>query len=76
MLNQQIVVAPAGLPKAILAKLNAAVNKAVAAPSLQEKYAVNGAEPVTGTPAQFTELIRQEAARWADVVIRSGAKID
>ncbi len=35
-----------------------------------------GAEPAGGTPEQFGELIRKESAKWAEVVQRSGAKVD
>lgn len=70
------VIVPAGVPKAIVARLNAATNQALASPALREKYAAIGVEPVGGTPAQFAELIRKETVKWAAVVKRSGAKID
>jgi tripartite-type tricarboxylate transporter receptor subunit TctC len=70
------IVAPAGVPPAIVAKLNAEINRATATPSLREKFAAIGSEPVTNTPAQFGEFIRRENAKWADVVKRSGAKLD
>lgn len=70
------VIVPAGVPKAIIARLNAEVNKALASPTLREKFAALSYEPVGGTPQQFTEFARQETAKWADVVKRSGAKID
>jgi tripartite-type tricarboxylate transporter receptor subunit TctC len=70
------IVAPAGVPKTIIVKLNAEINKALAAPALREKFAAIGAEPTIGTPEQFAELIRKENVKWADVVKRSGARID
>jgi tripartite-type tricarboxylate transporter receptor subunit TctC len=70
------IVAPAGVPRPIVVKLNAEINKALASPTLKEKFAAIGAEPTIGTPAQFAELIRKENAKWAGVVKRSGAKID
>jgi tripartite-type tricarboxylate transporter receptor subunit TctC len=70
------IVAPAGLPKAILTTLNREINKTLASPSLRERFAVIGAEPSARTPEQFAELIRTEHAKWGDVVRRSGAKID
>ncbi len=48
----------------------------VASPSFKEKVAPIGSEPMGGTPEQFAEFIRTESAKWADVVMRSGAKID
>ena len=70
------IVAPAGVPKAIVAKLNAEINTALATPSLKEKLTGIGSEPVIGTPAQFGEFIRKENAKWAEVIKRSGAKLD
>ena len=70
------IVAPAGVPRPIIVKLNAEINKALASPTLKERFAALGAEPAIGTPEQFAELIRKENAKWAEVVQRSGAKID
>lgn len=70
------IVAPAGLPKAILTTLNREINKTLASPALKERFAAIGAEPSARTPEQFAELIRTEYAKWGDVVRRSGAKID
>jgi tripartite-type tricarboxylate transporter receptor subunit TctC len=70
------IVVPAGVPPAIVAKLNAEINRATSTPSLREKLTAIGSEPAHGTPAQFGELIRRENAKWADVIKRSGAKLD
>jgi len=70
------IVAPAGVPKAIVAKLNAEINRALESASVRERFAAIGAEPASGTPEQFRELIRRENAKWADVIRRSGARID
>ena len=70
------IVAPAGVPPAIVAKLNLEINRATAMPSLREKLMAIGSEPVSSTPAQFGEFIRRENAKWADVIKRSGAKLD
>jgi tripartite-type tricarboxylate transporter receptor subunit TctC len=70
------VIAPAGLPPAVLAKLNAAVNEAIRSPVFVDRFALIGDEPAGGTPADFAEAIRRDSARWADVIRRSGAKID
>jgi len=70
------IVAPAGVPRAIVLKLNTALNRAVATPSFKEKLTLIGAEAGGGTPEQFRDLIRSENAKWADVVKRAGAKID
>ena len=70
------VIAPAGVPRTIINKLNAAINQAVASPAFMEKFALIGDEPAGGTPEEFAELIRKDSAKWAEVVKRSGAKID
>jgi tripartite-type tricarboxylate transporter receptor subunit TctC len=70
------VIAPAGLPRPILDRLNAAVNAAIRSPTFRERFAMIGDEPAGGTPEEFGELIRKDSAKWAEVVKRSGAKID
>jgi tripartite-type tricarboxylate transporter receptor subunit TctC len=70
------VIAPAGLPRAVLGRLNAAVNAAIATPQAKARLAELGNEGGGGTPEDFAELIRRDSAKWADVVRRSGAKID
>jgi tripartite-type tricarboxylate transporter receptor subunit TctC len=70
------VIAPAGLPRPILDKLNQAINAAIAAPETRERFAQLGSEGGGGTPEEFAELIRRDSAKWADVVRRSGARID
>jgi tripartite-type tricarboxylate transporter receptor subunit TctC len=70
------IVAPAGVPRAIVTKLNTEINKALATSSLRERMAAIGAEPAPVTPEQFGRLIRSEYEKWGDVVRRSGAKID
>jgi tripartite-type tricarboxylate transporter receptor subunit TctC len=70
------VIVPAGVPKHLITRLNAEVNKALAAPVVADRLPDLGLIVVGGTPEQFTAHIRKETARWADVVKRSGAKVD
>ena len=70
------VIAPAGLPQAVLDRLNASVNAAIRSPPFVQRFASIGDEPAGGTPEDFADLIRRDSAKWADVVRRSGAKID
>ena len=69
-------IVPAGVPKAVIARLNAEINKALAAPAVREKCPEMGLEIVGGTPEQYAAHIKSESAKWADVVKRSGAKVD
>jgi tripartite-type tricarboxylate transporter receptor subunit TctC len=70
------VIAPAGLPRPIVLKLNAAVNKALQSPAFQQQFATIGDEPGGGTPEQFVDLIRTDSAKWAEVIRRSGARFE
>jgi tripartite-type tricarboxylate transporter receptor subunit TctC len=70
------IVAPAGMPRALILRLNTELNKMIASPSFKEKIAPLGSEPMGGTPEQFRDFIRSEHAKWGDIVKRSGAKID
>ena len=70
------VVVPAGVAKPIVTQLNAAINKVLAMPAMKEKYAAIGYELVGGTPAQFDTYVKKEIAKWANVVKRSGAKLN
>jgi tripartite-type tricarboxylate transporter receptor subunit TctC len=70
------VIAPAGLPKPILDKLNAALNKAVRSPLFLERFGSIGDEPAGGTPEEFAETIRVDLKKWKDVVERSGARLE
>ena len=70
------VIGPSGMPSAVLAKLNAAVNEAIRSPLFTDRFALIGDEPAGGTPQDFADTIRRDSARWGEVVRRSGAKID
>ena len=70
------LLAPAGTPKDVVAKLNAEFNKALANPELRKKLGDEGADPAGGTPEQFAALIKDEIPRWGKVVKDSGAKVD
>ena len=70
------VVVPAGVPKAIVARLNTEVNKVLATPAVAAKLPELGLIVVGGAPEQFAVHIKKEAARWAVVVKRAGAKVD
>src|SRR5205809_1400650 len=70
------VIAPAGLPRPILDRLSTAVNRTIVDPLTKERLEQLGSEGGGGTPEEFAALIRKDSAKWADVIKRSGAKID
>jgi tripartite-type tricarboxylate transporter receptor subunit TctC len=70
------VVGPAGIPREIVMKLNDAFNRALVSPAFTERFGKIGDEPAGGPPEAFGETIRVELAKWADVVKRSGAKLN
>ena len=70
------LVAPAGTPRAVIDKLNAAFTTALKSPETQQRFALLMAEPVATTPEQFGQFMDRERARYEPVVKRSGAKVD
>ncbi|MBS9475519.1 Bug family tripartite tricarboxylate transporter substrate binding protein [Ancylobacter radicis] len=68
--------APAGTPPEVVAKLNAAANKALADPKVQARLADFSAKPVGSTPEQLGEHVKKEIAKWAPIVKASGAQVD
>jgi tripartite-type tricarboxylate transporter receptor subunit TctC len=64
---------PKGTPRAIVDKLNKAVNAALADPAMQAKLADLGGAPISGTPEDFGKIIADETAKWAKVVTATGA---
>jgi tripartite-type tricarboxylate transporter receptor subunit TctC len=70
------VIGPAGLPRPIVDRLNAAVNRAIKTAAFVERFGAIGDEPAGGTPEDFAQTIAKDSAKWKDVVERSGAKLD
>ena len=70
------IIAPANLPRELVARLNAEIRTALASPAVRERFKTLGAETDPSTPEEFRELARRETAKWAQVVKFSGAKID
>jgi tripartite-type tricarboxylate transporter receptor subunit TctC len=70
------VLGPANLPKDIVARLNADINKALKDPELAKKLGDQGADIAGSTPEQFAKLIQDDIARWGKIVKDSGAKVD
>jgi tripartite-type tricarboxylate transporter receptor subunit TctC len=70
------LLAPSGTPGEIVHTLAAAVRKAAHSPDMQKKLLDQGAEPVGNTPEEFQAALKQEVARWAEVVKVSGARAE
>ncbi len=70
------VMGPARLPREIVARLHEEIRKALAAPAVAERYRQLDTEPDGAGPEAFAELVRRETPKWAEVVKRSGAKLD
>lgn len=70
------IVVPAGTPAPIVGRLNTEINAIMTAAALAERWAALSFEPVSGPPARLFELAQREQPMWADVIRRSGAKVD
>lgn len=70
------MVAPAGTPRAIVTRLNAAVSQALAAKPARDSFARQGAEIMGGTPEAAAGYIRSEIAKWSKVIRETGIKTD
>ncbi len=68
--------APAGTPPAIVARLNAEVNKVLQMPDVREKLANGGATPVGGSSEDFAAFVRADYAKWGRIVKESGVKLE
>jgi len=70
------LVAPAGTPRPVVDRLNAAFVAALNAPDVRARFAQLMAEPVPTTPEQFAEFMKRELAKYGPVVKASGASVD
>ncbi|MEI6320482.1 MAG: tripartite tricarboxylate transporter substrate binding protein [Pseudomonadota bacterium] len=76
MTNWFGILAPAGLPAPILARLDTLLRKIVAAPDVREVYGQQGADPVGAGPEAFAKVIAADIPKWEKVVRQSGARVD
>ena len=72
----QGVFAPAGTPPEIVKRLNVEIVKILNLPDVKEKLTGLGAEPVGNSSEEFSAMVKAEVVKWADVVKKSGARVD
>jgi tripartite-type tricarboxylate transporter receptor subunit TctC len=72
----QGILAPAKTPADVVARLNAELNKALSAPDVKAKLAVQGADPLGSSPAEYGLYIRSEIDRFANVIRQSGVTLE
>ena len=70
------VVAPAGTPQAVIAKLNATINEGLRSAETRAALEKLGIDPLITTPEEFAALIAEEAPKWAEAVRQTGIKVE
>jgi tripartite-type tricarboxylate transporter receptor subunit TctC len=70
------VVAPAGTPAGIVAKLNAAMDKGLRSQEIQGKLAAIGAQTTPGSPQDFASFIASETVKWREIAKTANVSLD
>jgi len=70
------IIAPAGTPRPVVARLNQEITAVLATPDFREQLMAAGADPAPNTPEQFAAYLKSEIAKWAKVIKLSGAKAE
>lgn len=70
------IIGPAKLPRSIVEKLHREIVAALQSPAVRKRFAELDTDPDGSTPLEFLDLTRRERPRWAEVIKRSGAKLD
>ena len=70
------IVGPAGMPKAVVEKLNAKLIEAMRTPEIRQRVSAQSFELWTSTPEEFAKVIRVDHDKWGKIVKASGAKVD
>ena len=74
--NWYAVLAPAHTPRELVARLNGAIRQALEDKSAREKLVASGAEPAPSTPEELAALIKEDGAKWAQVIRQNTIKAD
>ena len=70
------LMAPAGTPREVIAKVGQGIARALSEPEVREKLTAQGIEPTTNSPAEFAAIIGTETVRWAKVIKETGARAE
>jgi len=70
------VLAPAGVPRDIIQRLNAETTRIIGSPEVTDRFLKLGVEPRPGTPEQFGDMVKSEVARWAKVIKDAGIRAE
>jgi tripartite-type tricarboxylate transporter receptor subunit TctC len=68
------IIGPAGMPRPIVTRLSEEVQRAAKSAPVTERFAALGTDPLGSTPEQFSDFIRKEYLKWAEVIKRAGLK--
>jgi tripartite-type tricarboxylate transporter receptor subunit TctC len=75
-LNWNGILAPAGTPREIVARLNAEIVKIVLSPELKQRIEGQGNELIGDSPEEFAAYIRKETDKWSNVIKQAGIKVE
>jgi len=70
------IVGPAGLPRAVVARLNGAINEALRSTELRANFTNLGIEPRISTPQEFAALLAEDAPHWLDIIRMTGIRLE
>ena len=70
------VLGPAGLPTAVVKRLNDAITAVMTTETMRARLAAEGVDVLSSTPAQFAEYVRVERDKWGTIVRRAGIRAD
>jgi tripartite-type tricarboxylate transporter receptor subunit TctC len=72
----QGILGPAGMPPAVVTRLNSELNRSFSTPAVMKRFSDFGMEAMPGTPQQFAALSRAESKRWGPIIQAAGIKLD
>jgi tripartite-type tricarboxylate transporter receptor subunit TctC len=72
----QGILGPAGMPPAVVTRLNSELNRSFSTPAVMKRFSDFGMEAMPGTPQQFAALSRAESKRWGPIIKAAGIKLD